>query len=278
MLDTAFSDGAPSDDASTATAAWQLRLLDGWRLAMDEVVSAVGMRERRLLAVLALRGETARSRLAALLWPDAADGRAQGSLRAALWQLQRQHRTVLDQTREVVRLRSSVRVDVHELQDLAARLTGEATMRVRHGPAVPGRECHVQAIIASVVEPSSDAASVLLRYNELLPGWDDDWVEEERAPLHQTRMRAIEGLTDRLLERGDHGAALSAALRAAALDPLRESAHRQLIRVHLAEGNYVEAVRVYDAFRRRLRTEFGVTVSPRIVQLVRPVLARLDGR
>lgn len=37
-------------------------------------------------------------------------------------------------------------------------------------------------------------------------------------------------------------------------DPLRESAHRLLVAVHLAEGNVSAALDQFDAYRRLLRT------------------------
>ena len=46
-----------------------------------------------------------------------------------------------------------------------------------------------------------------------------------------------------------HGEAVEAAYAAVRAEPLRESAHRILVRIHLAEGNVVEALRVFDQFR-----------------------------
>jgi DNA-binding SARP family transcriptional activator len=50
---------------------------------------------------------------------------------------------------------------------------------------------------------------------------------------------------------------------------LRESAVRSLIAVHLAERNYVEAVRRYRAFREELRTELQVEPSRDLAELIR---------
>jgi Bacterial transcriptional activator domain. len=57
-------------------------------------------------------------------------------------------------------------------------------------------------------------------------------------------------------------------LAAVSGEPLRESAHRQLIEVHLAEGNRVEALRQYEAYRQLMRDELGLGPSPHIVNLV----------
>ena len=55
--------------------------------------------------------------------------------------------------------------------------------------------------------------------------------------------------------------AIEAAMLAASAEPLRESAHKTLIRAHIAEGNLTEARRVYLAYRGLLARELGVRPS-----------------
>ncbi|RPF29105.1 DNA-binding SARP family transcriptional activator [Georgenia muralis] len=237
---------------------WELGLLGGWLLEGPAGVTAdVPMRERRLLGLLALHGRRSRPHLAALLWPDSAPTRAHGNLRAAVWHVQHRHPGLLEGEHGAIRLSPAVRVDVHALRAAIATLEAE-------GPP-----------------PSCEGFLDLLGHDELLPGWDEAWVAEERAPLHQHRLRALETLAGILLERGDLAGALTAAHRAVTLDPLRESAHRALIRVHLEDGNHAEAVRIYRSYRGRVRDELGVEVSPRLVALVAQVhqaAAAPDGR
>jgi DNA-binding SARP family transcriptional activator len=57
------------------------------------------------------------------------------------------------------------------------------------------------------------------------------------------------------------GEAVQAGVAAIASEPLRESAHRALIGVHLAEGNVAEAMRRFDACRKLLRTQLGIEPS-----------------
>jgi hypothetical protein len=71
---------------------------------------------------------------------------------------------------------------------------------------------------------------------ELLPGWYEDWVLVERKRLRQLRMHALEALAEKLTEAGRYGVAMPAAYAAVRADPVRESAHRAVVRVHLAEG------------------------------------------
>ena len=59
-----------------------------------------------------------------------------------------------------------------------------------------------------------------------------------------------------------------AATAAVVADPLRESPHAALIRVHLAEGNRSEAIRELESYRHLLRVELNVAPTSSIVELV----------
>lgn len=86
---------------------------------------------------------------------------------------------------------------------------------------------------------------------DLLPSWSDDWVAVHRECFRQLRLSALESLC---AHRRDHGRlreALTAGLTAVAADPLRESAYRELVAVHLADGNVAEALRQYHFYRQR---------------------------
>jgi DNA-binding SARP family transcriptional activator len=58
-------------------------------------------------------------------------------------------------------------------------------------------------------------------------------------------------------------------MAAVRLEPLRESATRVLIEVHLAEDNVVEAIRRLEFFQRSLANELGVEPTEELVDLVR---------
>ena len=233
-----------------------LQLLGGWQLCLDEAVATVATRERRVLSLLALRGERSRVSLARTLWPDSEESRAYGNLRAAVWRIQRLQSGLLQGGQGTLRLAPRVRVDVHRLRAIAHQLTADARpMASADAPQVLDH----------------DQLLPIISLDELLPAWDEDWVADERALLHQLRLRALEDLTAYLLDCADIDGALQAAMRAVAIDPLRESANRALILVHLADGNHAEAVRVYRSFQRRLNDELSVCVSPQIVGLIQPI-------
>ncbi|MFJ2931519.1 BTAD domain-containing putative transcriptional regulator [Streptomyces sp. NPDC087219] len=92
---------------------------------------------------------------------------------------------------------------------------------------------------------------------ELLPDWEEEWLSGERERLRQLQLHLQESLAERLTSEGRFGLALEVALATLRLDVLRESAHRSVIRIHLAEGNIGEARRAYATCRQVLRQELA---------------------
>ena len=92
---------------------------------------------------------------------------------------------------------------------------------------------------------------------DLLPGWYDEWVVAEREHFRQLRLHALEKLCEQLTDEGRFGEAVEAGLVAVSGEPLRESAHRVLIRAYLKEGNRGEAIRQYEACRQVLAAGAG---------------------
>jgi DNA-binding SARP family transcriptional activator len=108
---------------------------------------------------------------------------------------------------------------------------------------------------------------------DLLPGWYDDWVLLERERFRQLRLHALEAVCERLTALGRFGEAIEAGLAAVAGEPLRESAHRSLIRAYIAEGNQAEAARQYRFYAALLRDELQIDASPMMRELVRSLPA-----
>jgi DNA-binding SARP family transcriptional activator len=220
----------------------RLRLLGGWQLTgAVPPRGTVGENARKLVSLLALRGPMSRARIAETLWPES-DGDAAARLRTVLWRLG-DGRTLLLEQDGRLSLARDVRVDVDEMRTAALALTNGAR------DAVAGR--------LGVETFSAD----------LLPGWDDDWLQIDRERIRQLRLHALEALSMLSLRHGDYGAALDAALAAVLADPLRESAHRCVIETHLAEGNVAEARRQFEQCRRLLARELQVAPSPTLVAL-----------
>lgn len=204
---------------------------------------------RRLLALLALRGHGAtRSYIAGVLWGNASEERAQGSLRSNLSRLRSMGLSLVDKSGDALELSRGVEVDVYEA-NRAARSVIDADESDR-----------------SVVE-----GTVLLdprMTSELLPGWYDEWVVAERERHRQLTLHALELLCARLVGDQHFADAVLAALAAINQEPLRESSHRALIRAHLAEGNPGEALRCYERYKELAADALGVAPSPSMKALV----------
>ena len=94
----------------------------------------------------------------------------------------------------------------------------------------------------------------------------------ERERWHQFRLHALENLAAQLQAEERYLDALQTALAAIAIEPIRETAHRIVIGIHLAEGNTASALKHYQHYRGLLQRELGVVPSVRMDQLVHPLI------
>jgi DNA-binding SARP family transcriptional activator len=104
----------------------------------------------------------------------------------------------------------------------------------------------------------------------LLPAEEAEWLERLRRHMADVRMRSLECLAEVWITQGDAALAARDAAEAIEIDPYRESAHRLLIRAHLAAGDRGAAARALEACRRVLEEELGVSPSQETLDLVGP--------
>lgn len=239
-----------------ATSRWSLQLLNSWRLDLDCRPVTVTPRLQRLITALALRGVRCRRHYAGLLWPHSTDAKASGSLRACIWSISHHLPGLLNLDQDTLALRADVRVDHAELCALLMQVDD------RSPNSVPPN------IMAPEVSPDM---FLRLRRAELLPGWYEDWLCADQERFRLLKLSALETVARTALARGDLRTAADAAASAIAEDPLRETAQRELLRVHLAAGNHALAVQAYEAYRGVLQRELGVRPSEMITSLIRPV-------
>jgi DNA-binding SARP family transcriptional activator/ABC-type transport system substrate-binding protein len=117
---------------------------------------------------------------------------------------------------------------------------------------------------------ASAAESIARR--TFLPGEDGSWIEEERAALRETRVRALDCLAEAERLSGDSAAAIRAAEELIAMEPFRETGYRRLMEAHTAAGNRADALRVYERCRRLLAEELGAYPSPETEAIYRGLL------
>jgi DNA-binding SARP family transcriptional activator len=222
----------------------EVTLLGGFRLTFAGRDIRLPVGAQRLVALLGLRGRTGRSRLAGILWPTAPEQRALASLRTGIWRVnQAVPDLVISNTGQVV-LTTRAHVDVQTLVTQSIDiLRGHTLEEFPFSGGVPE--------------------------DDLLPDWDDDWLVDERERLHQLRLHLLETVADKLVDAGHFGLAVEVALCVIRADPLRESAHRTLVRIHLAEGNIKDAARAYTGCQQVLRRELGVAPTDAMIGLLR---------
>lgn len=234
----------------------RIQLFGSFRLSLDRTQVPLALGVQRLLAALALREQMSRARLSAMLWPEATQRQSQANLRKVLWRLHLAvpgHRLVAGVAHDL-ELVPAVESDVGLLVSaMHRRLDRE------DGTATGGRSTPDSAALQDLVHP--DAV-------DLLPDWDDPWLETDRERLRQLRLHLLEEWAARLADAGDYGLALELALCALQTDVLRESAHRAVINVHRAEGNVQEARRAFAVCSAVLTREVGVEPSPATAALV----------
>jgi DNA-binding SARP family transcriptional activator len=227
-----------------------LGLLGGFRLSRDGSLLALSLGEQRLTAFLALhKRPLERAFVAGNLWIDSDDDHASGNLRTTLWRLRNRDERLIDSSRSHLSLSPIVDVDLHEA-------TAHARC-VLHDAAV-----------------SPDGEDQISFASDLLPDWYDDWVLIERERFRQLRLHALEAQCTAFESAGAYGLALEAGLACVAAEPLRESAHRALIRIHMAEGNPAEAVRQYRLYRGLIMDELGLSPSLKMEQMVQSLTIR----
>jgi DNA-binding SARP family transcriptional activator len=232
----------------------RLTLLGGFQTSCAGVVFQLPLGAQRLLAFLAVH-ETPlmRTYVGEALWPDSRQRRASANLRSAVWRIRQTDHNLIVSGSSRIKLAADIGVDLHGWTALARRLLDRTAMWT----------------VGDLKPELSAALSV-----ELLCDWYDDWVLLQQDRWNQLRLHALEALAERLLEAGEFSLAVEAALAAVRAEPLRESAHRILIRVYAAEGNWSNAMAQYQRYRHLLRRELNTPPTAHMEELIRALTPR----
>lgn len=243
--------GISTRRAGRHSRAVRVELLGSFAVRVDGAAVRLPAAAPRLVALAALhRTPVSRPRLAELLWPHLDRRGAIASLRSTLSRLRGATPHLIAPGAGDVTIAEGVSVDVWEREELVVQV-------IEGGD----RGAHREAVIEQLIV-------------ELLPGWHDDWVMFERDRLREISMHAIEAQAAALADDRQFACAIATVYEAIRLDPLRESAVRMLIEIHLAEGNRAQAVRRYLEFRHRLAAALGVDPSEEMQSLVAPLVVR----
>lgn len=229
-----------------------VRVIDGFECCIAGETVELPRGCQRLVAFLALwERPVLRSFVSGSLWPDNDTEHANACLRTAVWRMQSVGSSFVNVSPMHLALDPAVTVDYRDAVDWS------------------------RSVLAGTDPPpmawTMNEISGLVR--EILPDWYDEWVQQARERFRQLRLYALEELCARLTQSGRYGEAVLAGLAAVAIEPLRESAHRSVIDVHLAEHNHVEALREYRRYENLLRTQLSLRPSAELRALVGAALA-----
>ena len=237
----------------------RLTLLGGFeaRGADNQPIQVPAQKDRALLAVLALSpgAKLSRDKLASLLWSDRGDRQARDSLKHALSRL----RQCLNAGA------SAIVADRHSVALDPAAVTADAS--------------DFELLIANGTPEAAEQAAALYR-GELLDGIGirdpafEDWLLVERQRLRQRAEEALSQLVAQGLAAGALDRAAAAARRLLALDPLRESAWRALMRIAAEQGQSAQALKLFETLRDRLHAELGVRPDAETARLHDEIRAR----
>lgn len=246
----------------------KIRLLGTPRVERDgRLVEFDTRKADALLAYLALTGDQVRrDTLAALLWPDYDTSSARAALRRTLSALRKGiGETFLEASHENIGLAHTEDIWVDAL--VFRRLIKD-TRTHAHPPDAGCSECLASLNQAAELYRGDFLSGFGLRDSAAF----DDWQFFQADELRQELAWVLERLTAAHASRGDYEAAIASARRWLSLDPLREEAHRQLMRLYAWSGQRNAALRQYRECVRILEQEIGVPPLDETDELFQQIL------
>lgn len=224
----------------------RIRLFGGFLLehegkSLPPIPSRLG---RSLLAYLVTHRDRTHTRdlLAGTFWPDIAESHARRRLSHALWQVQ----SVLAElpspdpyviaTPNILQFSSGAPywLDVDEFER-----------------AVDGTDSSIDTM----------ATAVDLYRGDFLAGFYEEWLFEEQERLREIHLSTLSRLVRLLKSHADYERALGYAKRMVMQDPLREDAHREVMRLCFLAGRSNEALLQYERCVSILDEELGILPS-----------------
>lgn len=222
---------------------------DGDRIAIP------GSKQQALLACLALSTgyPPSRDRLIGLLWGDRFADQARQSLRQGISKLRQllviDDQSALTANNDHIGLNLDlVTVDLAEFQDLI-------------------RE----------EDTASDEAAIAMFQDTFLDGLFvreaafEEWLSAERSRVNELGFPVFQRLSAHQLKIGEQAKSLETARRLLALDPLRESSHRLLMRILAQSGQRAAAIQQYQVCSEILMRELEVAPDPETTRVLEEI-------
>ena len=222
--------------------------LGGLSLTLDgrPVDDLVSRRTEALLVYLACaRRPQSREALADLLWDERDQTQAAGNFRVIVNSLRRSLGAFVEANRYSIgmNLASAFTLDMADFEAAAQAALRDASK--------PDRALLFQA--AGLYRGDFLAGLSLPEGRRF-----EEWVMLERERLRRLQIEVLDALVDAAGRDRHHRAGVDLATRLLQIDPLRESAHRKLMRFHARLGERSSALAQYQACARVLKEELDV--------------------
>jgi DNA-binding SARP family transcriptional activator len=216
-----------------------------------------------------------RERLSEMLWPGESGTLSKRYLRQALWKAKAALHEPLDPHPGAGDDRGRVLVASHqgqlELRPQAVEWSDVATFDAAYAGTrdTPGPQL-TDAQIARL------HAALGLYRSGLPANRFGAWWAAERDRLHEAHLGVLELLMESCQARRSFAQGLELGQTILRLDPSRETAHRQVMRLYHRSGRRTAAIRQYHLCVSALEQEFGIRPSAQTVELHREICADGD--
>ncbi|MCK6568867.1 MAG: hypothetical protein L6Q45_14380 [Anaerolineales bacterium] len=187
-----------------------------------------------------------RESLAALFWAEQSQERAFANLRHALWEINESlGEGWIESDRDEIRLSGDVDLDLTRFHALLA---------ASNSPTVDSASRFISLAQAAALYTDNFLAGFTLKD---APAFDD-WAFFHAESLRRELTSALEILSHGYCDSNRAAEAIPFARRWLALDPLNESAHRQLMIAYELAGEHASALKQYQQCEATLQKELGV--------------------
>jgi len=222
----------------------------------QDLVPHLSTKAQAMLCYLAENGRThQRATLTGLFWGEKPEEDARRSLRVELAKMRPLLEGYLDTTRQTARFD----------REAPYWLDTEAFTHFLH--------------LAQTADGASERAylreAVTLYRGEFMAGFMvsdapdfEEWILAQREHYRLGAIQALARLVEICLEQSDYPAGIEYAQKLLVVDPWREEAHQQLMRLYWLDGQRSAAMRQYDICREVLAEELGVEPMPQTTALM----------